>query len=204
MKLKEVAEVSSAGVIKYEEIQVAPLTQEAILLSGSNLLELGYLSLIKDGENANLRKVYVEPAIFEAKRLEAGDVIFMSRGASFRATIVQAHDAELNLIPSPNFTVIKANNMKILPEVVVSFLNSPVGQAKLEGLAVGTAIRNVPVGKLRSLELTLPSLEEQKQLQRLFYKNIEVLEAMSVLYRQQNATFQSVVNNMMGEEIDES
>ncbi len=204
MKLKEIAEVNSAGMIKYEEIEVAPLTQPAILLSGANLLELGYLSLIKRGEGANLRRVYVEPAVFEAKRLEAGDVIFMSRGASFRATVVQAEDATFDLIPSPNFTVIKANSMKILPEVIVSFLNSPIGQAKLEGLAVGTAIRNVPVGKLRSLELTVPTLEEQRQLQQLFYKNIEVLTAMSALYRQQNATFQAVVNQMMGEVIDES
>lgn len=197
MKLNEIAKIASAGAIKFEDVAVEKYNQEAVLLTGGNILELGYLSLIKEGPSSNLKCVFVEKSLFQAKRLEAGDIVFMSRGASLRAAIVNEGDAELGLLPSPNFLVIKADSKIIQPELIVAYLNSAIGQFELEKITVGAALKNVPVGKLKELEIVVPDASEQTQVKKLFYKNIEALQAINTLYERQAKTFESVINNLM-------
>ena len=196
MKLKEMADVSSAGIIKYEEVKVDKYDTEVVLLTGTNISERGNLSLAEN----NLKKVFVEDDLWLSKKLEAGDIVFMSRGSSLRAAVVREEDTKLNLLPSPNFLVIKAKENVVLPEVVVTFLNSGLGQQVLDRLTTGSSLRNVSVGKLKEIDLILPTKEKQALLKSIFYKNIEALVALDILYDQHDKTFQAAVSHFMGEQ----
>lgn len=198
MKLKDMAVVSSAGVIKYEDLKVDKFDKEVVLLTGANISELGCLSLIADKQESNLRKVFVEEELFQSKKLDAGDIVFMSRGSSLRAVIVREEDLQFDLLPSPNFLIIKAKSGLVLPEIIVAFLNSVLGQQVLDRLTTGAALKNVPVGKLKDIDFVLPTQESQDLLAALFYKNIDALKAIDELYLQQVKTFQAALNQLIG------
>lgn len=196
--LKEIALVASAGVIRSEDLKVDVYDKEVVLLTGNNVSELGILFLEEGGDEKNIKKVFVEEKTFLEKKLEAGDIVFISRGAHFRAAIVREEDLRFDLLPSPNFLVIKVNPEQSA-EVIVAYLNSFIGQQQLNHIAVGASLRNIPVGKLKDFNIPYLSQEKQSALNTLFYKNIAALESILALYTQQQRVFNAVISNLVEE-----
>lgn len=75
-----------------------------------------------------LKYVYVSAEKLHDNVLKVGDIVLMSRGSNMRAAIVNQQDADKDLIASPNCLVLTANLNYVLPEVIVAFLNSELGQ----------------------------------------------------------------------------
>ena len=124
MKLDNVLSVK-VGVARFETTDegVNNLAQVG-LVNGANISELGDLDFV----DAELKYVYVSAEKLHDNVLKVGDIILMSRGSNMRAAIVNQQDADKGLIASPNCLVLTANLNYVLPEVIVAFLNSDLGQ----------------------------------------------------------------------------
>ena len=165
---------------------------EVVCLTGNNLLENGLVKLT-DGE---LKKVYVEQSRLEGHILQDRDILLMARGTNFRAALLTEYDLNVPSIASPNVFVIRCGE-KILPEVLVSFVNSGHGQALMDEIAIGSTVRSLSIAGLKNLEISVPEIEHQKLISSIFYANIEALTLLDKLKAQQLITVEASLQKLM-------
>ena len=195
MKLDNVLSVK-VGVAQFETTDegVNNLAQVG-LVNGANISELGDLDFV----DAELKYVYVSAEKLHDNVLKVGDIVLMSRGSNMRAAIVNQQDADKDLIASPNCLVLTANLSYVLPEVIVAFLNSELGQKTLDSLSTGATIKNVPARKIKDIDLSVPDLEVQNKIAQIFKQNIETLKSLKVLQMQQKITANAAIQKLMAE-----
>ena len=195
MKLDNVLSVK-VGVAQFETTDegVNNLAQVG-LVNGANISELGDLDFV----DAELKYVYVSAEKLHDNVLKVGDIILMSRGSNMRAAIVNQQDADKDLIASPNCLVLTANLNYVLPEVIVAFLNSELGQKTLDSLSTGATIKNVPARKIKDIDLRVPDLAVQNKIAQIFKQNIETLKSLKVLQMQQKITANAAIQKLMAE-----
>ena len=165
---------------------------EVVCLTGNNLSENGLVKLT-DGE---LKKVYVEQSRLEGHILQDRDILLMARGTNFRAALLTEYDLNVPSIASPNVFVIRCGE-KILPEVIVSFVNSGHGQALMDEIAIGSTVRSLSIAGLKNLEISIPEIEHQKLISSIFYANIEALTLLDKLKAQQLITVEASLQQLM-------
>ena len=195
MKLDNVLSVK-VGVAQFETTDegVNNLAQVG-LVNGANISELGDLDFV----DAELKYVYVSAEKLHDNVLKVGDIVLMSRGSNMRAAIVNQQDADKDLIASPNCLVLTANLNYVLPEVIVAFLNSELGQKTLDSLSTGATIKNVPARKIKDTDLSVPDLAVQNKIAQIFKQNIETLKSLKVLQMQQKITANAAIQKLMAE-----
>ncbi|MDV2483524.1 restriction endonuclease subunit S [Acinetobacter towneri] len=195
MKLDNVLSVK-VGVAQFETTDegVNNLAQVG-LVTGANISELGDLDFV----DAELKYVYVSAEKLHDNVLKVGDIVLMSRGSNMRAAIVNQQDADKGLIASPNCLVLTANLNYVLPEVIVAFLNSELGQKTLDSLSTGATIKNVPARKIKDIDLRVPDLAVQNKIAQIFKQNIETLKSLKVLQMQQKITANAAIQKLMAE-----
>ena len=195
MKLDNVLSVK-VGVAQFETTDegVNNLTQVG-LVNGANISELGDLDFV----DAELKYVYVSAEKLHDNVLKVGDIVLMSRGSNMRAAIVNQQDADKGLIASPNCLVLTANLNYVLPEVIVAFLNSELGQKTLDSLSTDATIKNVPARKIKDIDLRVPDLAVQNKIAQIFKQNIETLKSLKVLQMQQKITANAAIQKLMAE-----
>lgn len=195
MKLDNVLSVK-VGVAQFETTDegVNNLAQVG-LVNGANISELGDLDFV----DAELKYVYVSAEKLNDNVLKVGDIVLMSRGSNMRAAIVNQQDADKGLIASPNCLVLTANLNYVLPEVIVAFLNSELGQKTLDSLSTGATIKNVPARKIKDIDLRVPDLAVQNKIAQIFKQNIETLKSLKVLQMQQKITANAAIQKLMAE-----
>lgn len=195
MKLDNVLSVK-VGVAQFETTDegVNNLAQVG-LVNGANISELGDLDFV----DAELKYVYVSAEKLHDNVLKVGDIVLMSRGSNMRAAIVNQQDADKGLITSPNCLVLTANLNYVLPEVIVAFLNSELGQKTLDSLSTGATIKNVPARKIKDIDLRVPDLAVQNKIAQIFKQNIETLKSLKVLQMQQKITANAAIQKLMAE-----
>ena len=195
MKLDNVLSVK-VGVAQFETTDegVNNLAQVG-LVNGANISELGDLDFV----DAELKYVYVSAEKLHDNVLKVGDIVLMSRGSNMRAAIVNQQDADKGLIASPNCLVLTADLNYVLPEVIVAFLNSELGQKTLDSLSTGATIKNVPARKIKDIDLRVPDLAVQNKIAQIFKQNIETLKSLKVLQMQQKITANAAIQKLMAE-----
>ena len=195
MKLDNVLSVK-VGVAQFETTDegVNNLAQVG-LVNGANISELGDLDFV----DAELKYVYVSAEKLHDNVLKVGDIVLMSRGSNMRAAIVNQQDADKGLIASPNCLVLTANLNYVLPEVIVAFLNSELGQKTLDSLSTSATIKNVPARKIKDIDLRVPDLAVQNKIAQIFKQNIETLKSLKVLQMQQKITANAAIQKLMAE-----
>ena len=92
--------------------------------------------------------------------VENGDVLLSNRG-TFRSAIFRS--SKTNNIAASSLYILRITTGKVLPEYLMVFLNSPVGQKLLQSLNTGTIIKTIPRQNLLNLEIPVPSVEKQQQ-----------------------------------------
>ncbi len=90
--------------------------------------------------------------------LKEGDVVLLAKGNSIKAGYVTKAIAELNVIASANFILLRPNNNELLGEVLVAYFNSPVGQSQLGTISTGAIITNISLSSIKKLVIELPEL----------------------------------------------
>jgi hypothetical protein len=98
----------------------------------------------------------------EAHRVQAGDLIFRSRGTQF--TLGCVPDSSLSLVLAAPLVRVRVDSTKALPGYVAWFVNGPLGRAYFETVMAGSAIKMVSKAAFGEMELPLPPLSEQQTI----------------------------------------
>jgi hypothetical protein len=122
----------------------------------------------------------------KADVLKAGEIVFQTRGISYRAAVVPSTDAPL--LASGSLFILSPDPARIAAEYLVFFLNLPTTQAALRQMATGSTIPNLRRSAVEQLEVPLPSLADQRQLVKigaLIRKQFDITERINQLRLQE-------------------
>lgn len=103
------------------------------------------------------------PDIKESHLLKAGDLLFRSRGRSY--TVAQVDNGVGNAVLAAPMLLIRPRSA--LPAYLHWFINLPRTQAVLSAMATGTAVQMISKDALITLQMPLPSMEQQLKIVEL-------------------------------------
>ncbi|KOO74687.1 restriction endonuclease subunit S [Stenotrophomonas maltophilia] len=151
-------------------IKVETFTDTGIpIISGQHLREAeltdGEFNFITEEHANSLRNANVE----------RGDVIFTHAGNIGQVAFVPSHSKYERYVISQRQFYLRCDTNIILPEFVAYYFKSPEGQHKLLANANQVGVPSIarPSSYLRTIEVPVPSIEEQKTVVR----NIKALDA---------------------------
>ena len=104
--------------------------------------------------------------IAEKHLLKNGDVLFAAKGTKNFAAVFENHNEPS--VASTTFFVIRPTDRKVLPQYLAWLLNNHVTQTFLKAQAIGTSIPSISQQVLENLEITVPSVETQKSILKIF------------------------------------
>lgn len=130
-------------------------------------------------------------------QLQKGDVVLLAKGNSIRAGYVTAKVANLNVIASANFILLRPNQDKLVGEVLVAYFNSPAGQNLLDATSTGAAIKNISLSNIKKLEIELPILEKQQEIAELFHASNQAYQSTINLALQQKKVATACISQLM-------
>lgn len=93
--------------------------------------------------------------------LNADDILFAAKGSKNFAAVYHGY---FPAVASTTFFVLRLRDQSVLPEYLSWFLNSQATQALLKRQAIGSAMVSISKTVLEDLELSVPSIERQKQI----------------------------------------
>ena len=110
------------------------------------------------------------PRDIDKARVRKGDVIVTLKGTNFKAAIVT--DDIANLVISANLIALRPNH-RILPEVLVFYLNSSEGQQELQKRAGGSGIQSLNQNFLMEVPVPVIPMELQEKLSA-YLKGVQI------------------------------
>lgn len=94
--------------------------------------------------------------------LTAGELVFQTRGVSYRAASVP--DPTPPMVAAGSLFILRPDASRLLADYLVFFLNLPTTQVILRQSATGSTIPNLRRDAIERLEVPLPSLADQQKL----------------------------------------
>lgn len=166
------------------------------VLMGNALDELGEV-LPESLENIEI----IDDTKLDRMLLNAGDVAVLARGTAIRAGIISQEIAQLTVIPSASFVIIRPDREKLLGEVLVAYLNSVVGQSIIATSTNGATIQNsVSASDLKKMMITLPNMLKQQEIVDLFYASNQAYRNGIAFIEQQRITASACMLSIMSGE----
>ena len=105
-----------------------------------------------------------------------------------RAAYVDGTTAQLGVLASANFLLLRPKKEQLLGETLVAFLNSQLGIAMLERMNTGAVIQNISASSLKKTEIPLPTLHDQQRLAELFHaRNLAYMDTLALAEQQKKA-----------------
>lgn len=105
------------------------------------------------------------PKFYEKYLVMAGDILFMSRGISNHAVLIES-------VPDPTIAPLSFFIMKpkknVLPEYLVWYLNQDMMKGKLNEIRSGAGTPMISSKEFRELSIPLPPLATQKKIAALW------------------------------------
>ncbi|MEH6396534.1 restriction endonuclease subunit S [Pseudoalteromonas sp.] len=129
--------------------------------------------------------------------LKEGDVVLLAKGNSIKAGYVTKAIAELNVIASANFILLRPNNNELLGEVLVAYFNSPVGQSQLGTISTGAIITNISLSSIKKLVIELPELNKQNEIAELFHASNQAYQSTLNLAEQQKKVSTAYITQLI-------
>jgi restriction endonuclease S subunit len=100
-----------------------------------------------------------------ADTLIENEIVFQTRGVSYRAAVVpKAHQP---MLAAGSLFILSPEPARITTEYLVFFLNLPATQAALRQMATGSTIPNLRRAAIEQLKVPLPNLSDQRRLVEL-------------------------------------
>ena len=115
-------------------------------------------SLVIDG----MARVTDVPGKGAPDTLTAGELVFQTRGVTYRAASVP--DPAPLMVAAGSLFILRPDASRLLADYLVFFLNLPTTQALLRQLATGSTIPNLRRAAIEQLEVPLPTLADQQKL----------------------------------------
>lgn len=119
--------------------------------------------LTDDNQLDNQALVHIEMSnLKDHHKVNQNDLAFRSRGLTNTAAIISTKIGTA-VIAAPLLRI-RVNDDSVLPEYLCWHINQPTSQAELQSKASGTSVKMIGKPTLEELEITLPSIETQKQI----------------------------------------
>uniref|UniRef100_UPI0018E540C8 restriction endonuclease subunit S n=1 Tax=Kribbella monticola TaxID=2185285 RepID=UPI0018E540C8 len=139
------------------------LSEEAI---GHPVLRMNNLTM-HGWDTADVKYLDVPAADVAALQLKRGDVLVNRTNGSINLVGKAAvFDLDGGWLFASYLLRVRVDERRILPEYLAYFLNSPAGRLQIERVARPILMVNVSPPELRSLQIPLPSVDEQRRLIR--------------------------------------
>ena len=129
--------------------------------------------------------------------LKEGDVVLLAKGNSIKAGYVTKAIADLNVIASANFILLRPNNNELLGEVLVAYFNSSVGQSQLDMISTGAIITNISLSSIKKLVIELPGLNKQNEIAELFHASNQAYQSTLNLAEQQKKVATAYITQLI-------
>ncbi|SFT62945.1 Type I restriction modification DNA specificity domain-containing protein [Pseudoalteromonas sp. DSM 26666] len=129
--------------------------------------------------------------------LKEGDVVLLAKGNSIKAGYVTKAIADLNVIASANFILLRPNNNELLGEVLVAYFNSSVGQSQLDTISTGAIITNISLSSIKKLVIELPGLNKQNEIAELFHASNQAYQSTLNLAEQQKKVSTAYITQLI-------
>jgi type I restriction enzyme S subunit len=195
LKITKLSELIEIDEKKEEKIIKGPLTNPSDREDGT----LVHMISIKDLKNGIIKldpdqkRTLKDSKIPEKSIIKERDVVVSMRG-DFRSAIV--HSEATEYIINQNLVGLRLNE-KILPEVLVVFLNSMKGQQQLTSKSKGMTIPSISVKDLLNIQVPVPPMEIQTILVN-YFKSVQ--EYTSLVHEENelvNKMMDSVISNYL-------
>lgn len=129
--------------------------------------------------------------------LQAGDVVLLNKGIFPKAAFITEEILDFPLIASANFLVIRPNSDKLRGEVLVSYINSSLGQEKLKNIQMGAVIQSIPASSFRTFEIPVLPLDLQSKIVALHKAGLKAYNTTLELAEQQKNMVEAKILNML-------
>jgi restriction endonuclease S subunit len=129
--------------------------------------------------------------------LQEGDILFTSKGFRVFAALVDKSISKK--IASSLFYIIKVDNTKILPQYLVSVLNTHKSIQHFKQLGAGSSIPSIRKSEVLDFSFNLVPMEEQHKivtLNQLFLKDIEISQN---LIQQKHILYNNTITNLINQ-----
>lgn len=150
-KLSQIAEIKTGIFAKPE------LEGKVVYLQAKHFNEFGDLG-------TSLWPDLTADGLTDKHLLKPGDVLFAAKGTKNFAAV---YKGDFPAVASTTFFVIRIRESKVLPDYLVWILNNSVMQNFLKRQAIGSSIVSISKTVLKELEITVPSIEKQKQVLKI-------------------------------------
>lgn len=122
-------------------------------------------------------------------QLKEGDVVVVQSGHIGTAAVIRAEHAGANCHA---LIIIRPNKWQIEPDFLSQYLNSELGQRRMQGLHVGSSIKHINTSELADFRVPLPDLGEQRRIAAILKTWDDAINALQHLSDTKLRLFQSL------------
>jgi len=129
--------------------------------------------------------------------IKTGDILITTRGDLGKTALVPEsyNDANINA----QLVLLRANPQQIDPKFLIWCFDTVEVKFQITQLQTGTALQQLPVGKLRKIEIPVPSLEEQKRIAEVLDRAEELRSKRREAIAQLDILTQAIFIEMFGD-----
>lgn len=153
--LKEIAEILPGVQVPASDLEVLKKNATHYFLNVRNIQDV--MILYEEEDRIRDKKVNW----YGKYDIQAGDIIMTTKGTTAKAVIVP--DDFLPSFISNNLTIIRVNQEKYSPYVLLKYLKSDLGRLVLDSVTTGAGVRIINASKLGNIEI--PEYDTEKCLQ---------------------------------------
>ena len=149
-------------------------------------------------DTVNAEEIEIEESKVSNYLIRKGDILLASKGTIIRAAIVQ--NVEEPYIFNSNINVIRIKqDVKMIPEYLLSYLNSDLGMNELKMLQTGTTVMSVSLKSLREMDVPMVDMNTQEVIEirfnKLQQKLVEAKKTVSEYEKKINSLFDMEVGD---------
>ena len=129
--------------------------------------------------------------------IKRGDVLITTRGDLGKTALVPEsyNDANINA----QLVLLRANPQQIDPKFLIWCFDTVEVKFQITQLQTGTALQQLPVGKLRKIEIPVPPLEEQRRIAEVLERAEELRSKRREAIAQLDTLTQAIFLEMFGD-----
>lgn len=179
-----------------ELINPTPLSKVALSIergAGYRASELDEMATLEDTDCAYLRLSDISDGIIgnnlphlteldpktEKQWLRTGDLVISKNGAPFKIAVADI-PADKKVLANGNLYIIRLDSEKADPYYVAAFLSSEDGKEIMSREVVGTRIPNLPQKNLKRMQISLPSMDEQRRIGEMYRASLDEIEMLRI------------------------
>ena len=125
---------------------------------------------------------------------QKGDLIFR---LSLPSKIILVDEKTEGLLINNLYCIIRCNDKIIKNEFLKWFLESKEASRQLETIIIGTAVKSIPVAKLRLIDIPDVTYEEQEKISKLIYNWNKQKKLYNQIIIEKDNYYNSIVNKVI-------